>query len=380
MARGHYVSHHLDGEGNVVAGAAVYIYEKYTTTPIAQTIYAYDDDHATLAASTLTNPLTTASDGRYEFWLDTPQSVTLKIVTPGGRLQDVTRTEDVTRIANDGATGPMGPTGPTGPIGPTGPKGDTGNTGPAGADGVISEVQNEGTALADQPIMNFTGSGVDVTVAGGKYEVNVPGGSHPDLATHDAMGLATDAEVTSALAAYQAISEKGANNGYASLDAGGDVPASQLGNVAIGDALDIQVAYKSANESVTSSGTLQNDDNLLFAIGANQVWQWEALILFSADDAADIFMAFTWPAGATAKWMGLGLVPTATPPVGDAKATYASGSGSALTFAEEAIVVKGLIINGANAGNVQFQWAQNISSATPTTVLSCSYLKAVRVS
>lgn len=117
MPRAHYVSHHLDGEGNVVAGAAVYIYEKYTTTPIAQTIFAYDDDHATLSASTLTNPLTTASDGRYEFWLDTPQTVTLKIVTPGGRLQDVTRTEDVTRIANDGADGAPGDPGPQGEIG-----------------------------------------------------------------------------------------------------------------------------------------------------------------------------------------------------------------------------------------------------------------------
>ena len=33
------------------------------------------------------------------------------------------------------------------------------------------------------------------------------------------------------LALYQTRSEKGANNGYASLDAGGDVPLSQLGNV-----------------------------------------------------------------------------------------------------------------------------------------------------
>lgn len=33
------------------------------------------------------------------------------------------------------------------------------------------------------------------------------------------------------LSAYQALSEKGQNDGYASLDSGGDVPLSQLGNV-----------------------------------------------------------------------------------------------------------------------------------------------------
>lgn len=57
-----------------------------------------------------------------------------------------------------------------------GPAGPAGTNGTNGADGVISEVQNEGSALADQSIMNFTGAGVDVTVAGGKYVVSVPGG------------------------------------------------------------------------------------------------------------------------------------------------------------------------------------------------------------
>ena len=56
-----------------------------------------------------------------------------------------------------------------------GPQGPAGADGADGTDGVISEVQNEGTALADQGTMNFTGAGVDVTVAGGKYVVNVPG-------------------------------------------------------------------------------------------------------------------------------------------------------------------------------------------------------------
>ena len=95
------------------------------------------------------------------------------------------------------------------------------------------------------------------------------GGAHPNLATHDALGLATDTELTThagaadphtgyrlesvAIAAadvaadvatqaeldahaaaadphtiYQKESEKGAVNGYASLDAGGTVPDAQI--------------------------------------------------------------------------------------------------------------------------------------------------------
>lgn len=74
-----------------------------------------------------------------------------------------------------------------------------------------------------------------------------PGGTHPDLATHDALGLATDAELA-ALAAtataadaahvaaadphtgYQRESEKGAANGYAPLSSGVLVPVAYLGS------------------------------------------------------------------------------------------------------------------------------------------------------
>lgn len=85
------------------------------------------------------------------------------------------------------------------------------------------------------------------------------GGAHPDLATHDALGLATDAEVATAVtdhvtadhtglatdtevatavsdhaaaadphAGYQKESEKGAASGYAGLDAEAQVPTAQL--------------------------------------------------------------------------------------------------------------------------------------------------------
>lgn len=74
------------------------------------------------------------------------------------------------------------------------------------------------------------------------------GGAHPDLATHDTLGLATDAELASHVGAadphtvYQKESEKGAASGYASLDSGSKVPIAEIptgtsaSTVALGDA------------------------------------------------------------------------------------------------------------------------------------------------
>lgn len=78
--------------------------------------------------------------------------------------------------------------------------------------------------------------------------VSAAGSGHPDLATHDALGLATDAELATHAAAadphtgYQKESERAAASGYASLDAGTKVPLAQLptgttaATVALGDA------------------------------------------------------------------------------------------------------------------------------------------------
>jgi hypothetical protein len=104
---------------------------------------------------------------------------------------------------------------------------------------------------------------IDLTDTGETTLHTHPGGSHPDLATHDTLGLATDAELTAHEGAanphptyltqaegdalyeddgavathagasdphtgYQKESEKGSANGYASLDGSGLVPDAQI--------------------------------------------------------------------------------------------------------------------------------------------------------
>lgn len=76
-----------------------------------------------------------------------------------------------------GPQGEQGIQGEPGTPGAPGADGDDGDPGAPGADGVISEVQNGGTPLADQPILNVTGAGKTLTVSGGKYVLDIPGGA-----------------------------------------------------------------------------------------------------------------------------------------------------------------------------------------------------------
>lgn len=119
----------------------------------------------------------------------TAPSQILNLVLPKGEKGDTGAT---------GATGAMGPTGPVGPAGPKGDKGDTGDTGPVGPAGV---------------------SGDWASLTG------VPSTFPPAAHSHaqsDITGL------TSALTGKENLSDKGAANGYAPLDANAKVPAANL--------------------------------------------------------------------------------------------------------------------------------------------------------
>ncbi|MBI4496319.1 MAG: hypothetical protein HY689_00235 [Chloroflexi bacterium] len=136
-----------------------------------------------------------------------------------------------------------------------------------------------------------------------------------------------------------------------------------------------QIVRKTSDETVNNSNTLQNDDELFHALAANEVWEFRCLILRSyTDGTPDIKVAFTVPTGATLTWR------TVTRAAGSATTdeTPVGASGSAAS--QESIVspmlmvLEGLVINGANAGNLQLQWAQNTAHASDTKVLANSVL------
>src|SRR5262249_33476391 len=67
------------------------------------------------------------------------------------------------------------------------------------------------------------------------------------------------------------------------------------------------IIRKTADESLANSTTVQNDDQLSFAVGANESWVFEAwIVIFSSQSAPKFKMTFTVPTGATIRWSGLG--------------------------------------------------------------------------
>ena len=137
--------------------------------------------------------------------------------------------------------------------------------------------------------------------------------------------------------------------------------------------------YKTANESVTSSVTAQNDDHLAFNMAANTKYQFRMMLFVDDSIAAGsggLNGGFTGPASPTAV-----RVTSRTLFSGGANIMSLSYTSTGMIqsntsiIATDAIIVEGLIQNGANSGTLQFTWAQMASSATATTILAGSYLE-----
>lgn len=143
-------------------------------------------------------------------------------------------------------------------------------------------------------------------------------------------------------------------------------------------------AAKPANETVTSSIVLQNDDDLLFAVAANEVWKFELLLLYEAATTADISFGLTFPAGAAGTWGGHGLGIAAGTNTDSFVAKHIDLA-TTLNFGGGGVgvpvtaTVWGRIRNGATGGTLRLQWAQRVSDATGTILKTDSYLYGVRI-
>ncbi len=130
---------------------------------------------------------------------------------------------------------------------------------------------------------------------------------------------------------------------------------------------------KTADESVTSSTVLQDDNHLLLPIGANAIWAFTAfLIIDDLSGTADFKMTFVGPSGATGSWAATGGAAFSQAPVKALGTTYVfDGASPAITG-----WVSGTIVNSTTAGNLLLQWAQSVSNASATTLRANSWLKA----
>ena len=110
---------------------------------------------------------------------------------------------------------------------------------------------------------------------------------------------------------------------------------------------------------------------------ANEVWEFETYLMVTAGSATpDFKLAFTTPSGATLRWSA-SLYTSA----GSAYSGVITASAAAIGFpttgtVTETVLVKGIVVNGATAGNLQMQFAQFTSNAQAITVNQNSYMKA----
>lgn len=140
---------------------------------------------------------------------------------------------------------------------------------------------------------------------------------------------------------------------------------------------------KTADESVTSSTALQNDNHLTYTIVAPGTYIIQAhLIVKSATNAAgDIAIGATWPTGTCHFFTIAGLDATlASGNTGTAQGRAIPGATSGASLAafgcsttETAVIVEFHLIATAT-GTFTLQWAQNSSSASATTVVTGSFL------
>lgn len=150
------------------------------------------------------------------------------------------------------------------------------------------------------------------------------------------------------------------------------------GTIALTDDIPITTkVYKTADETVNNSVTLQNDDDLLFAIGANEVWAFKVYLLFNTGTPTNIKFNFTAPTGydSASQWSFDDATQNYTQTFGTG-ILWRGGNGSGFN---QSAVATGVIMNGSNAGTLQMKWAQQNATVADTKVLKGSYLIAERI-
>ena len=137
----------------------------------------------------------------------------------------------------------------------------------------------------------------------------------------------------------------------------------------------VKLIRKTADETVNNSAVLQDDNELFLPMLANEVWQITLSLIVNSSAVADLKLGFTAPAGAAmysySRYIREDNV------VCDGFASLAAtlllrGVGAN----EMPIFLTGIVINGANAGNFQIQWAQATAEVSDTKVLTNSYIIA----
>ena len=196
----------------------------------------------------------------------------------------------------------------------------------------------------------------------GELIIAEPSTSGTNITTIKAQAQAAD--ITYSLPATQGVS-----NSYLQNDGSGNL---SWGNGATGSVSFIQ---KTADESVTNSSILQDDDFFIFTLAANRTYTISALINASCSNVGGIDVKFVAPAGSSefmysfVNKSGSDEITYITSPI----TTYQIAS-STVIAGTNVIVISGTVTTAGTGGTFKMQWAQNTADGTPSTFYSGSYM------
>ena len=156
-----------------------------------------------------------------------------------------------------------------------------------------------------------------------------------------------------------------------SVAAGGSATAAFVDSIAtLG-------VVKPTDESLTSNTTMQNDNDLVLAVAASTIYEFTCYLSYTAASGDDLKWVWQGPSGAFLRYCALhnegGTTGLSNSNVnyGIASVVVAEGSG---TGSGTVVFMHGTLRTGTTAGNLQLQWAQNVSSGSSTTVKQDSHL------
>lgn len=156
---------------------------------------------------------------------------------------------------------------------------------------------------------------------------------------------------------------------------------------AVSDAIPLMLRVrKTADEAVTSSTTLQVDDQLFLPVAANSVYLMDCYLFYNgaADPAGGFGLDWTGPAGFSMDWSSFGVngaIGLGTMTDYDAvrlanNGLRNHGTNNVGTFMSMAC--RGTIVTAGTAGTVSLRWAQGASNATATTLKANSWLRFMK--
>jgi hypothetical protein len=139
----------------------------------------------------------------------------------------------------------------------------------------------------------------------------------------------------------------------------------------------VLVKRKTADETVTSSTTLQDDDHLVVAIEAGCNYIFSCFLSISANSTYGSKYDFSVPSGASGFFTASSIRHNQSPWV---TRQNAIGTGTGTTFFETGLMVlTGWVENPTNAGNFTLRWAQSTSSGTALTIQKTSFMTLTRI-